>query len=144
MNSIIDMKKEAQELARKKSWLEKSACEMMDKLDEQVKDIKSDYEIKQKLDVNIGNDYYDKYVYLVFDTSDDDAFFIFDAFIPERNDWHGRVKISVFCSHIIRQIIEALPDALEKITEKIRVQNSKYEQTIKKVEKAITALKSNG
>jgi len=142
INDIEEIKKEAEALAEKKSWIRKGFSELLEKMNKEVQIVVGDFRVYGKLyDVPAECDLQVDISYqLVFDGGNDAEFFL-QKHIDKYEARYETVGVQEIDTSTLRMCVIGLPCALDEILAKLRALNTKYQDTITLLSEMIARLK---
>lgn len=129
------IRKEAEILAEKQSWIRKGFQNLFDKMNEQVQNVEGDFVVYGRLCESSQINEYQVTIYELCFNGQNDAEF----YLVSREKWiHNEAEIECkniddCATSIIRKCILCIPGALGEILSKLRKLNGEYQEAIEKL-----------
>lgn len=132
LHKIEEIRKEAEALVKKQSWVRKGFSDLLSGMNEQVAHIKGEFIIHGKLfeEVDEYHCYVQEGYFLKFTGKNDAEFSIQYKIEGQRYENFNLERCAIT---LIRKCIAGIPDALDEILVKLKEQNGKYQEAVEKL-----------
>ena len=140
---IDEIKKEAEALVEKQSWVRKGFSEMLEKMDSEVQPIIGDFTIHGTL-YEEPQDWDQRDItvcYVLTLKGEDDAKFYLQKRIVRYESRYEDVNIDICEIASLRNCVAGIPTAIEEILGKLKELNTKYQEAIDALSEMIAKLK---